>query len=124
MQTSYKIVLRARSIHSAEDIIGVDDLQLMDALETEQVIAQQQQSSKRYPSLMAASQRHFLPIEEPTTEFPLINSERQKAEPPIETKHVENPLMPLKMNKFGMSPSSLSSAIMPTKPETLFPPLP
>uniref|UniRef100_A0A914PM29 MAM domain-containing protein n=1 Tax=Panagrolaimus davidi TaxID=227884 RepID=A0A914PM29_9BILA len=123
MQTSYKIVLRARSIHSAEDIIGVDDLQLMDALETEQVIAQQQQSSKRYPSLMAASQRHFSPIEEPSTEFPLIDSERQKAEPPIETKHVENPLMPLKMNKFGMSPS-LSSAIMPTKPETLFPPLP
>uniref|UniRef100_A0A914Z5D5 MAM domain-containing protein n=1 Tax=Panagrolaimus superbus TaxID=310955 RepID=A0A914Z5D5_9BILA len=128
MQTSYRIVIRARSIHSAEDIIGIDDLQLMDSLQTEQVFAQQQ-PKQRYPSLMAASQRHYPPPTEEspssTEEMPLFDSEsRQHAEPPIETKHVENPLMPLKMNKFGMSPSLGSAAIMPTKPETLFPPLP
>lgn len=103
--------------------MGVDDFQLMDALPTEQFVAQQM--PKRYPSLMAASERHYDPpsTERPSTAAPFVEQEPpRQAEPPLEgkTDDASNSLMPIKMNKFGMSPS-LGSAIVPTKPETLFP---
>lgn len=125
MAVPYRIVFRVRSIHSAEDIIGLDDVQIVDAIPTSRITENQR---KKFPILRAGSQKTSFNSFEGNRELLIPRNEFKSAEETLDQAPLlggdlpsgsNGFLMPLKISKFGMSPSA--STVKPILPETVFP---
>ena len=125
MAVPYRIVFRVRSIHSAEDILGLDDIQMVDAIPTSRITEKQR---KKFPILRARPQKTSPSSFESNRELIIPRNEFKNAEEKLEQTPLlggdipsgsNGFLMPLKINKFGMSPSA--STVKPIFPETVFP---
>ncbi|KAE9553028.1 hypothetical protein FO519_003747 [Halicephalobus sp. NKZ332] len=124
MAVPYRIVFRVRNIHSAEDIIGLDDVQVVDAIPISRLSGTQ---GKRFPILRAGSQKTLATLESnqeltiPRNDFK--NAEERLDRAPLLGGDLSSGssgfLMPLKINRFGMSPSG--STEKPILPDTIFP---
>uniref|UniRef100_A0A7E4VUU4 MAM domain-containing protein n=1 Tax=Panagrellus redivivus TaxID=6233 RepID=A0A7E4VUU4_PANRE len=110
MTKPFRIVLRARSIHSAEDIIGIDDVKLVEAIPFSGQLTAKQTPPRMKPASQVRKQPSAGIQEMPVS---VLNNLRPDGTPPIGLKerdpggpkaeNLQKYMMPLQMSKFGMS---------------------